>query len=86
MTTKYADGILCFEFIQKGNANADIEYRFFILDPATGKLLRGFSTPTNFPSGLIAGHGTKLAFAALYSVLDRDYPPLTTAGQVSTVE
>ncbi len=57
------DAVLCHEYVQVGNANArvQIEFRYCILDPVTGKLLRRFTIPNN-PIWSIAGHGSRLAF------------------------
>jgi len=57
------DAVLSHEYVRVGNSNAraQIEFRYCILDPTTGKLLRRFIIPNN-PIDGIAGHGSKLAF------------------------
>lgn len=55
--------VICHEYVQEffPKTGDQLQFRYCILDPATGNLLRRF-TLFNNPIGKIAGHGDKLAF------------------------
>lgn len=57
------DAVICHEYVKVGNSSSrvQIEFRYCLLDPSTGELLRRFTIPNN-PIDSIAGHGSKLAF------------------------
>ncbi len=57
------DAVLCHEYVMLNNSttNVQVEMRYCLLDPVTGKLLKRFTIPGN-PIGSIAGYGNKLAY------------------------